>query len=153
MKIWISNKNYSKWHFARERARTMITSSPIVRSLSFSELWFKTKIPPDRFFIFWKNRKKKICGVRCKKIVKKMAKNFDIFWRTAKFLFFIFLIKTKKTSGGILVLNQCFERLRDRTHGDEVIITRERVRAPNFWSFFSKWPPKNFFFHKKKFFS
>ena len=38
-------------------------------------------------------------GSDVKKLSKKMAKNFDIFWRTAKFLFFIFLVKTKKGLG------------------------------------------------------
>ena len=37
----------------------------------------------------------------------------------------------KKTSGGILVLNQSSEKLSDRTIGDEVIITRARARALN----------------------
>ena len=41
-------------------------------------------------------------GSDVKKLSKKMAKNFDIFWRTSKFLFFIFLKKNKKKSTCIL---------------------------------------------------
>ena len=92
-------------------------------------------------------------GSDVKKLSKKMAKNFDIFWRTAKFLFFIFFSKNKETSGGILVLNQCFERLSDRTIGDEVIIVRARARAQFLIVFFKMAAKKNFFFTKKFFFS
>ncbi len=48
-------------------------------------------------------------------------------------------------------MNQCFERLSDRRHGDEVIITRARARA-HFLVVFSNMAAKKMFFSNKFFF-
>ena len=133
------------------RARIMITSSPIVRLLSFSELWFKTKIPSDLFSFLWKIDKKKFYGVRRKKIVEKNGQKFWYFLADRKIFIFHFFNKNKKRTGGILVVNQCFERLSDRTIGDEVIIVR--ARAQFLIVFFKMAAKKKFFFTKKFFFS
>ena len=142
---------------ARARARVMITSSPIVRSLSFSELWFKTKIPPDVFFIFLKNWQKKFYGVRCKKIVEKNGQKFWYFLADRKIFIFHFFDKNKKRTGGILVVNLCFERLSDWTIGDKVIIVQFCTIFDRFFQnghqifFFSIVDPKYICMPKMKF--
>ena len=75
-----------------------------------------------------KNWQKHFYGVRCKKIVEKNGQKFWYFLADRKIFIFHFFSKNKKTSGGILVLNQSSEKLSDRTIGDEVMITRARAR-------------------------